>query len=179
MGQVSEVEEDGRADEIGEDVKGLECLPLRSGVSGWVMKEKEIKKTRGKCCLDKLADHSADEEREGKRQNQRCLPDVPHPSPRSSVTTTSVEVLGLCRNYHPLWRFNHKVYEKSCETHLHGTFAVRQSVPMPGIRIWSLTPKKCRALSFTGSSGRGAIPSTPSMRTHKAVANTIAYEIHG
>lgn len=44
MGQVSEVEEDGRADEIGEDVKGLECLPLRSGVSGWVMKEKEIKK---------------------------------------------------------------------------------------------------------------------------------------
>lgn len=43
---MSEVEEDGRADEIGEDVKGLECLPLRSGVSGWVMKKKEIKKKK-------------------------------------------------------------------------------------------------------------------------------------
>lgn len=80
MGQVGEVEEDGRADEVGEDVKGLECLP-------------------GKGCLDKLADHSADEEREEKRQNQRCLPDVPHSSSRS------------------FWCFNDKVYEKSCETH--------------------------------------------------------------
>lgn len=33
MGQVGEVEEDRRAEEVGEDIKGLECLPLRSGVS--------------------------------------------------------------------------------------------------------------------------------------------------
>lgn len=46
MGQVGEVEEDGRADEVGEDVKGLECLPLRFWVSEWAMNGKGLKDSR-------------------------------------------------------------------------------------------------------------------------------------
>lgn len=140
MGQVGEVKEDRRAEEVGEDIKGLECLPLRFGVSEEVMDEKE-KETRRKCCLDKLANHSAHEEREEKRQNQRRLSDVPHSSSRSSVTSASVELLELCRNSHPLWRFNGKVYEKRCETHLHHTCAVRQPVPTSGIRMITYAEK--------------------------------------
>lgn len=40
---MGEVEEDGRVDEVGEDVKGLECFLLWFWVSEWVMNGKGIK----------------------------------------------------------------------------------------------------------------------------------------
>lgn len=83
-----------------------------------------------------------------------------------AVYTTLFD-LGSCRQLQSdtdsLRHLDDKVYEKGRKAHL-------ESARL----MFRLTPKKCSALSLTGSSGSGAMPNTPSRRTHAAVMNKTA-----
>lgn len=67
---------------------------------------------------------------------------------------------------HSLGHLEHEVGQEARKAHLLSAV----------MSIMELTPKKCSALSFSGSSGSGARPSTPSIRTHTPSATTMAWD---